>query len=266
MIRIHDETVLLPQGRIALRRLRPEPVPAESAPWLVFLHEGLGSIRQWKTFPEDLVQATGLNGLVYERYGYGGSDPSNTPRDARYLHTEAQEMLPRLLDALGLERVVTVGHSDGGSIALLHAAAEPGRVAALATAAAHVFVEEQTLAGIRRALVTWETTDLRQRLARYHGEGADSVFHAWTDTWLAPWFRDWNIEADIQGVKAPALIIQGQDDEYGSADQVRAIAAAVAGPVTTLMPDDCGHSPHLQAPEMVLPALEGFIRTAVAGP
>ncbi|NJN48281.1 MAG: alpha/beta hydrolase, partial [Candidatus Competibacteraceae bacterium] len=171
------------------RRLHAEylqPSPKQLGPTLVFLHEGLGSIAQWKTFPVRLCNACGFPGLVYERWGFGNAEPLSRPRQTDYLHQEAQ-ILPEVLERCGVrESPVLIGHSDGGSIALLFAAAHPDRVRAVITEAAHVFVEDVTLAGIRAAKAMYRTTDLRDRLARYHGDKVDSTFRGWCDTWLRP--------------------------------------------------------------------------------
>lgn len=233
--------------------------PAAGAPVLVFLHEALGSIAQWRDFPRRLAEATGLPALVYERLGHGGADPLPGPRDPRYLHHEAHAVLPRVLDAAGAGRAVLVGHSDGGSIALLAAAALRERIAAAVTIAAHVFVEEITLEGVRAAVRRYLTTDLPQRLARYHGAGTDALFHAWCVTWLAPQFRDWNIEVCLPDIRCPVLAVQGAGDPYGSPAQLRAIADGAGGRVETLLIPDCGHAPHLQAAPATLAAVARFV-------
>jgi pimeloyl-ACP methyl ester carboxylesterase len=226
---------------------------------LVFLHEGLGSIGQWRDFPEALCARTGAAGFVYDRLGYGGSDPFPGPRTVRYLHDEAFETLPVVLDALGLERAVLIGHSDGGTIALLFAAEYPDRVRGVVTEAAHVFVEEETLRGIREAVELYRTTDLRERLARYHGDKTDTVFSGWADTWLSPAFRDWNVESFLPRVSCPLLAIQGMGDRYGTPAQVEAIVRQAAGPAEAFLVPDCGHVPHQQARERVLVAMARFV-------
>jgi pimeloyl-ACP methyl ester carboxylesterase len=244
--------------RLAVTRLRPESVVA-GAPPLVFLHEGLGCTALWKDFPAALCARLGCQGVVYDRWGYGRSEPLDRPRDARYLHDEAQIFLPALLDALGIPRAALFGHSDGGTIGLLFAAARPERCAALVTEAAHVFVEDITLAGIRAAAAAYATTDLPKRLARYHGDKTDTVFRAWADTWLAPWFRGWNVEAELRRVTCPVLVLQGADDEYGTPAQVEAIARGVRGPVRTVLLPGCAHVPHQQARAAVLELAAGFL-------
>ncbi len=236
--------------------------PSDRQSTLVFLHEGLGSIPQWKDFPAQLCAATGLPGLVYERWGFGHSDPLDKPRTPFYLHQEALESLPDVLRTCGIAHPILLGHSDGGSIALIFAAAYPHWPRAIITEAAHVFVEEITLAGIRVAGEWYETSDWPQRLARYHGDHTDAMFHGWCDTWQLPEFRDWNIETELSGIVCPALIMQGQQDEYATIGQVDVIAAGVSGPVTTCLIPDCGHTPHHQSRERVLSEMVGFINKA----
>lgn len=242
-----------------LHAQRIEPAGARG-PTLVFLHEGLGSIGQWKDFPTRLCQACALPGLVYERWGFGRSEPLTEPRRTDYLYYEALDSLPVVLERCGIvEPPILIGHSDGGTIALLFAAAFPERPRAIITEAAHVFVEEVTLGGIRVVKELYETTDLRRKLALYHGPNTDAMFRGWCDTWLRPEFRDWNIIAQLPRITCPALILQGRDDEYGTPAQVETIAAAVSGPVETVLLPDCAHVPHHQARERVLALMQRFI-------
>lgn len=262
MTHVSTEDFLLDAGggRLLARSFALTATAGKRSPALVFLHEGLGSIPQWRDFPEALVARTGLPALVYDRRGHGGSNPPDAPRSARYLHREALEVLPEVLDRCGVEDAILVGHSDGGSIALLYASAHPQRVRGAITEAAHVFVEEETLAGIRAAGEVWRSTQLPAKLARYHGAKTHALFHAWHDTWLAPEFRDWNIEDCLPGIRCPLLVIQGRDDEYATQAQLEAIARQVSGPVETLMVPHCGHIPHHQAREPVLEAMTRFVR------
>ena len=247
-------------------RLRAQWIGAPDATTegtLVFLHEGLGSIPQWKGFPDAVCRASGRRGLVYERWGFGGSDRLVLPRPLNYMSIEAEEGLPEVLDICGIARPILIGHSDGASIALLFAAAFPERAAACISMAAHVFVEDITLAGIRGVVVRWESGDLRDRLVRYHGDNTDTVFRGWAETWLRPGFRDWIMADRLPRVICPVLVMQGEDDEHGSASQVEAIAGGVSGPVEAVLIPNCGHSPHLQAREAVLSRITAFL--AVAG-
>lgn len=227
-------------------------------PALVFLHEGLGSAGLWRDFPAQLTQRTGLPALVWSRYGYGGSDILAGKRAVDYMHREALEVLPALRDALGLEDVVLVGHSDGGSISLIHAGAAKWPVRGLMVMAPHVFVEDITIAGIEDAKAAYDTTDLPARIARHHTDG-DATFWGWNDIWLNPAFRDWNIEEYLPGITAPVLVLQGEEDEYGSGAQLDAIAAQVSGSAETELIPDCRHSPQRDQPEAVLDAMAGFV-------
>jgi pimeloyl-ACP methyl ester carboxylesterase len=228
-------------------------------PTLVFLHEGLGSIAQWRDFPSAVSREVHLPAVVYERGGYGSADPPAGPRTCRYLHEEALESLPEVLRQLQIHDAVLVGHSDGGSIALIFASVRPEKVRGVITEAAHVFVEDVTLAGIREAVKLYDASDLPERLAKYHGNNADAAFRSWSDTWLSQAFRAWNIEEYLAGVRCPVLAIQGRNDEYGTPAQVEAIVNGVSGPAESLMVEECGHVPHHQARERVLAELVRFI-------
>jgi pimeloyl-ACP methyl ester carboxylesterase len=230
---------------------------ASNRPTLVLLHEGLGSVAMWRDFPGRLAHATGCNALVYSRHGYGNSDPLTTPRAVRYMHDEALVVLPELLDALAIERPILVGHSDGGSIALIHAGSAIRPVAAVVTMAAHVLVEDISVASIAAAKMAFETTDLRAKLARYHAD-VDSAFWGWNRIWLDPDFRTWNIEAYLPGIACPVLAIQGEDDEYGTMEQTRRIGAQVRD-VELVELEDCRHSPHKDQPEAVLDVITRFV-------
>lgn len=225
---------------------------------LVFLHEALGCHSMWKRVPTALSEATGLPFLTYDRLGHGRSGALPRPRDERYLEVEAFEILPAVLDACGVVDPILIGHSDGGTIALMHASRD--KVRAVVTEAAHVFVEEVTLEGIRAAVESWHTTDLRDRLARHHGDKTEALFDAWAETWLSERFRSWDIRDCLPGIKAPVLIVQGEDDEYGTVHQVEAIAAGVSGPARPVVIPGCRHIPHRQAADRVLPAIADFIR------
>lgn len=229
-------------------------------PALVFLHEGLGSIRQWRDFPARLAQATGCRALVYNRYGYGDSDVLAEPRvGVHFMHDEALVALPQVLASLGIEAPVLVGHSDGASIALIYAGAgHPAQ--ALALMAPHVFVEDLCIRSIAAAKRTFEASDIRERLGKYHRDPA-KTFYLWNDVWLDPEFLRWNIEEYLPGVRVPVLAIQGEDDEYGTMRQLDAIARQVAGGCELLKLPRCGHSPHRDQPDAVLVALARFIGT-----
>ncbi|HET9690128.1 MAG TPA: alpha/beta hydrolase [Acidimicrobiales bacterium] len=234
----------------------PRPDMAGAAP-LVLLHEGLGSARLWRSFPWDVAAATGRRTVAYSRPGYGSSSVVTAPRTPRYMHDEAIHVLPAVLRGLGIERPVLVGHSDGASIALIHAgAAHP--VTAVVAIAAHVLVEERSLEGIRAARHRFETTDLGARMGRHHRDPV-ATFRGWNDIWLSEEFRDWNIERSLPAITAPVLVVQAADDEYGTTDQVRRIAEGVAGPAQTLVLPGGGHAPHLTRSDEVCAAVTRFL-------
>jgi pimeloyl-ACP methyl ester carboxylesterase len=252
----------MPQLTAAGRALEYQWIEGADAalPTLVFLHEGLGSIRQWRDFPERVAKATGCRALVYDRYGYGDSDVLVEDRvGVDFMHLEALKFLPEILAGLKIDNPVLVGHSDGASIALIHAGAgHPVRGAAVM--APHVFIEDICVNSIEKAAGQFETTDLPQRLGKYHRE-ARKTFHLWADAWLDPAFRRWNIEQTLRNITCPVLAIQGQDDEYGSMAQLDAIKRQVGGPCELLKLPDCGHSPHKDQPEKVVEAVSKFIRS-----
>ena len=228
-------------------------------PTLVFLHEGLGSIRQWRDFPARVAQATGRRALIYNRYGYGNSDVLAEPRvTVRFMHDEALVALPELLAKLKVDAPLLVGHSDGASIALIYAGAGHA-VRGLALMAPHVFVEEMGLRSIEAVKRQFETTDLPERLGRYHRD-ARRTFCLWNVAWLDPQFRHWNIEEYLPSIRVPVLAIQGDDDEYGTMAQLGSIRERVRGPCELLELAACGHSPHRDQPDTVLAALVRFIR------
>jgi pimeloyl-ACP methyl ester carboxylesterase len=232
-------------------------VGQHARPVLVLLHEGLGSIAMWRDFPGRLAHATGCNALVYSRFGYGNSDPLRTDRPVRYMHDEALVALPEILDRLSVERPILVGHSDGGSIALIHAGSGSRPLAGVVTLAAHVLVEDISVASIAAAKKAYETTDLRARLARHHAD-VDSAFLGWNRIWLHPDFRAWNIESYLASIACPVLAIQGEDDEYGTMEQMRRIGAQVRD-VELLALEDCRHSPHKDQPGAVIEAITRFV-------
>ena len=232
------------------------------APLLVFLHEGLGSLSMWRDFPKRLCDALGCRGLAYSRPGYGqSSGPTERERGVDYLHRQADELLPRLLEALEVtEPVWLFGHSDGGSIALLFAAHWPLRARGVIAVAPHIFVEDVTLRGIEGARETYRTTDLRSRLARHHAD-PDAVFRSWIDIWLAPAFAAWNIEREIGAIVCPVLAVQGERDEYATMKQVHAIARRVPGARVVELAS-CGHSPHRDQPDTLIAEVARFMAAA----
>ncbi|HTT40459.1 MAG TPA: alpha/beta hydrolase [Burkholderiales bacterium] len=248
--------------RLEYKRLRPHDAAArrdlDEAPVLVFLHEGLGSTALWKDFPQLVADSTGCSALVYSRHGYGKSDPLTRPRAVDYMHEEALQTLPQVLASLAIREPVLIGHSDGASIALIHAGARRWPVRGLVAMAPHVFIEEITLESIAQAKLTFETTDLAVKLKRYHNDPA-SAFRGWNEIWLNPDFRAWNIEEYLPNIEAPLLLIQGEDDRYGTLAQIRAIARAARGPVRELILPRCGHSPHVDRKQETLEAIRDFV-------
>jgi len=241
------------------RRLETLWIPAANtnAPPIVMLHEGLGSIAHWRDFPSRLADRTGCGVLVYSRYGYGNSDRLAEKRPVEYMHREGEVVLPALLEQLGIAKPVLLGHSDGASIAIIFAGKYPEATRALILEAPHVFVEDVSVESIARAKTVYETTDLARKLARYHAH-PDETFWGWNDIWLDPQFRSWNIEGCLGKIHCPVLVIQGEDDEYGTTGQVEAIQARVPQAEVLLLPN-CGHSPHRDQPGATLERIAKFI-------
>ncbi len=273
----------MPLIKIANRQLEYEwhgPDPG-AAPTLVFLHEGLGCVARWRNFPERIAHQTGCGVLVYSRAGYGKSDPIELPRPVRFMHEEALTILPQVLDAFSIREAILVGHSDGGSISIIHTGGtRHSRVRGLILEAPHVFVEESGLESIRAIAEKYGGRGaagrmpahrpqdagapvgeavLRQRLRRYHGDNVDATFWGWNDVWLNPEFKSWNIEEYLPHIRVPVLLIQGADDQYGTQEQIRKIEAGCHGPVRTVLLAECGHSPHLDQPKRSLGTMTEFV-------
>lgn len=234
---------------------------ADARPPLVFLHEGLGSAGLWRDFPDKVSRRLGARALVYSRFGYGQSDGLTGKREPRFMHEEALDVLPRLLDQLGIEAPLLIGHSDGASIALIHAAASGQPVRGVAVMAPHVFVEPicvESIAKIRESY--FAKPDLRNRLSKYHAH-VDDAFLGWADTWLLPAFLDWSIEDLLGGITQPVLAIQGREDEYGTLEQLDRIERGVTGAVSRLVLDKCGHAPHRDQEAAVIDAIVAFAQS-----
>jgi pimeloyl-ACP methyl ester carboxylesterase len=239
------------------------------APVAVFLHEGLGSIAMWRDWPQKLCEQLGFRGLVYSRPGYGGS----TPRAAEekwpvdYMQRQAHDVLPALLDVLGIDhaeraRMWLIGHSDGGSIALLYAAAFPDALGGVIAIAPHVFVEDMSIKAIAKTTALYTPGDLRARLSRYHAD-VDSAFYGWSDIWLNPEFRHWNVADLLPSIQCPLLAVQGHEDEYATMAQIDTIASHVPQAQLAKLPA-CGHSPHRQCPALLDAAIEAFVHSSRA--
>jgi pimeloyl-ACP methyl ester carboxylesterase len=242
------------------RRLEYRAIPGDAGVQpLVFLHEGLGSVALWRDFPDKVARRLSAPALIYSRFGYGQSDglvATNTPQ---FMHREALDVLPALLDALGIERPLLIGHSDGASIALIHAAASGRPVHGLALMAPHVFVEPTCVDSIAKIRATYFKTDLKARLAKYHTH-VDDAFLGWADTWLLPEFLQWSIEELVPRVTRPMLLVQGIGDEYGTLAQLDRIQAGATAPASRLVLDACGHAPHRDQEAAVVDAIVAFAR------
>jgi pimeloyl-ACP methyl ester carboxylesterase len=247
--------------RIEYRWLNEGP---QDAPLAVFLHEGLGSVAMWRDWPQNVCARLGMRGLIYSRPGYGHSTPrpQHVKLPVDFMTHQARDVLPALLDVLGVDareraRMWVIGHSDGGSIALLYASAFPDALAGAVVIAPHVFVEDISVTSIAEAKTAYEQSDLRSKLARYHAD-VDSAFYGWNEIWLNPAFRNWTIVAGLQAIRRPLLAVQGYDDHYGTMAQIEAITAEV--PQAQLVKlEHCGHSPHRDAPAAWDAAIAGFV-------
>ncbi len=237
------------------RLLGPSP---EQAPTLVMLHEGLGSAALWGDFPEKLQAATGAGVLVYSRAGYGASSPVILPRPLDYMHREALDVLPKLLDAIGFRRGILVGHSDGASIAAIYAGGvQDHRVRAIALMAPHFIVEDISVTSIAEIKTAYETTNLREKLARWHKD-VDNAFHGWNGAWLDPEFRSWDISEYLAYIRVPIALLQGAEDQYGTLRQVEIAQEECYCPVDVTILTGTGHSPYREAPEATLNAISDF--------
>ena len=228
------------------------------SPVLVMLHEGLGSVALWKEFPLRLAARTGCRVLVYSRYGHGNSDRLMEKRPVTFMHDEGEVVLPELLAKLDITRPILLGHSDGGSIGLIFAGKYPDQPRALILEAPHVFVEDLSVASITQAKINYQTTNLREKLTRYHAH-VDATFWGWNDIWLDRKFRSWNIKQYLPAIRCPILCIQGEQDEYGTSAQVKAIEARVPGTEIVMLPD-CKHSPHRDQPRITLEYIASFVK------
>jgi pimeloyl-ACP methyl ester carboxylesterase len=248
------DEVVVDGKRLETLSIEPCDAPAET---IVMLHEGLGSIGLWKDFPQQLAARTGCRVLAYSRYGHGNSEKLAQKRPVKFMHYEGEVVLPELLDKLNVAQPILLGHSDGGSIALIFTGKYPERVRALILEAPHVFVEDLSVASIAAAKVSFETTDFRAKLGRYHAH-VDETFRGWNDIWLDPRFRAWNIESYLESIRCPVLCIQGEEDEYGTRAQVEAIRARLPWTEIVMLPN-CEHSPHRDQRDTTLEKMAEFV-------
>ena len=233
--------------------------PTVGLPTLVLLHEGLGCVEMWKNFPQQLFAATGFPVFVYSRHGYGHSDSKPSPWPVEYMHDEALKMLPEVLVSAGLDDVILVGHSDGASIALIYAGGVTGQKSrALILMAPHVFNESLSVSSINEARIAYEKTNLRERLQRYHKDNVDDVFWGWNGAWLNPEFLNWNIEQFLSRLSIPVLVLQGEEDQYGTRAQLDAIQQRAGACTTVRIIPDCRHSPYIDQPKQVLDEIRQF--------
>jgi len=247
--------------RLEYRMIGPRP---DRAPTLVMLHEGLGCVGLWSDFPDKLAKATGCGVFVYSRAGYGKSSPVALPRPLSYMHDEARETLARLLDAIGFNRGLLVGHSDGASIAAIYAGShQDHRVGGLVLIAPHFFTEDMGIASIKEARVTYETGDLKQRMARWHAD-VDNAFRGWNGAWLDPDFRKWDITGELAYIRVPILIVQGEDDQYGTVKQIETAQRECYCPVEVALLPGARHSPQRDKPEETLAAIAVFVGRVLA--
>lgn len=231
---------------------------------LIFLHEALGSIGQWKGFPDELCKVLLMDGIVYERQGHGSSSSLVLERTSDYLHDYALKEFPAILEEIlpPNKKVILVGHSDGGTIALLYAAKYPKRVKAIITMAAHVINEPETIAGIQPAIDAYQAGKL-DGLKKYHGTKTETLFYAWANTWKNPFFENWNICKDISSITVPVLAMQGENDQYGTINQLELIKENISSNVTTLLLNKCGHHPHLEQPKEVIQTIQSWMKTTI---
>jgi pimeloyl-ACP methyl ester carboxylesterase len=256
VMRITDSVFDIDDKRLEYRCIEPDDATLTTDA-LVMLHEGLGSIGLWKSFPEDLAKATGCRVFIYSRYGYGRSTPLSEKRSVEYMHDEALNILPKFLKHIGVASPILVGHSDGASIALIHNGGGHD-VNGLVLMAPHVFVEELTVQSIQQARLAFEKTELPQKLGRYH-DNVESAFWGWNDIWLSPQFKSWNIQTYVERINCESLLIQSDNDPYGTLAQIEVIEKLSPAPTQRVILEDCGHSPHAAQPTATLEAIVHFV-------
>jgi pimeloyl-ACP methyl ester carboxylesterase len=241
--------------RLEYRMIGPRP---DAAPTIVMLHEGLGCVGLWGDFPDKLQQPLGCGVFVYSRAGYGKSSPVKLPRPLTYMHEEARDTLPKLLDAIGFQRGLLLGHSDGASIAAIYAGShQDHRIGGLVLMAPHFFTEDMGIASIEEARKAYETGDLKPRLARWHAD-VDNAFKGWNGAWLDPDFRKWDITEQLAFIRVPILIVQGEDDQYGTQGQIEVAKQECYCPVEVALYPGVRHAPHREAPALLLASVSEF--------
>jgi pimeloyl-ACP methyl ester carboxylesterase len=252
-----DGFIEIGSSRLEYKMIGPRP---DQAATFVLLHEGLGSVGIWGDFPARLADATGLGVFAYSRAGYGRSSPSVLPRRVTFMHEEARDVLPHVLDAIGLRRGILLGHSDGASIAAIHAGSVADhRIQGLVLLAPHFFTEEFGIAEIGRMREAYETTDLRAKLGKWHRD-PDNAFYSWSGPWLDPAFRKWEITEELAYIRVPILIVQGEDDQYGTLRQIEVAKEECYCPVDAVILPGTRHVPHREAPDATMAAIVEFTR------
>jgi pimeloyl-ACP methyl ester carboxylesterase len=263
MINLDDSGFLtIGAQRLEYRMIGPRP---EAAPTLVLLHQGLGCVGMWEDFPEKIQAATGAGVFVYSREGYGQSSPVTLPRPLSFMHQEAQQTLPQILDTIGFQRGLLVGHSDGASIAAIYGGShQDHRVGGLVLIAPHFIVEDATIAAIAAMRKAYDLTDLRARLGRWHAD-ADATVHGWSDVWLKGDFRKWDLTEFLAYIRVPVLIVQGEDDQYGTVRQIEIAQQECYCPVEVALLPGAMHVPQREAPEVTLQVVSDFIGRVLHG-
>ena len=254
-----DSFIKIKNKNLFLREIFNEEKTASGKPYIIFLHEGLGSVKLWYDFPVRLCQVTNCHGLLYDRFGHGESDGFISKREKDYLYKEAAEILGEIISILGIKKVILYGHSEGGTIGLIYSALSPESVLAVITEAGHAFLEESTIEGINDTVKIYESTNLKKKLWKYHGDKTENLFRSWSEIWADVSFSDWTIKNYLPGIKCPVLSMLGEQDKYVSKRQLETIADNVGGIVQTHIFSHCGHSPHKEKEEEVMKITAGFI-------
>jgi pimeloyl-ACP methyl ester carboxylesterase len=256
----HNTWISLSGIKLFVREIYREKKILPGVPAIIFLHEGLGSVEQWKDFPERLVEATGFHAVVYDRQGYGKSGPLTEKRSLDYIHKE-EALLQQLIGALKLNSYFVVGHSEGGSLGLIHAARHPKNLLKVVTLSANSFNEPKITPSIEEVIKIYEApgSKLKSALTKYHGEKTDDVFYAWSKTWTAPFFQFWNIFDELAQIEVPVLAFHGKNDQYTSLQQIENIKKGGAAPKEIYILDDCSHHPHFDHQNEVVKKITDFL-------